>query len=1039
MTDVPLTLLTTVEDVLALAAELGEHDISPAALRAWTARLRGADRRLRGRPAQEGRRTRRCWRCSPASGPGWRCCRWSRRSRRASAPPGPSTTPTRSPTPRGSPSPHAEVGRRERARWQVVLLDEYQDTSVGQLRMLEALFGGDTGHPVLAVGDPRQSIYGWRGASAGTIERFDRTFPGRAGRRRRAADPGHQLAQRRRRSSPWPTRSRAMLPPPDAPAARPRARADAPAGARSPSGSTRRSPRRPRRWPTGSPPAGTAPTRRCRRRDGRAADGRGAGPRPQAAARHRRRAARARRAGRGRRPRRAARGARGVRRRRHADRARRPDRRRRPRPAAHRRALADRPARPRRTGGARAGAGALAAAGPAGRGGTGAVRGARAERGSIVEALDDLGGPDAYSAAGYRRLRRLGGGARPPARPARRVAARPGRRGRPHAGPGDRAGQRARRRARPAPAPTSTRCTASPPSSPSWPSCRRCRRSSATCATPRSASAAWSRARSRSTRRRSSCSPGTPRRGWSGTSSPCPGMTIDQFPAKTDTSDSWITRPRRRAGRPARSPTARSCPACGCRCPGPATRPSSRQALRGLRPGVEGLRHRPRRSASATSPSPAPGTCCSAPGSWWRDGVTAVRAVVAAARPRGRRARTAPATVVHWAERAGRRRDQPGAGGVAGRASGRPTRCRPDGAARSARPPSWSTPPRRTRSTRSWRSTAATRRRAVGARRRPAAARAGPARRARRSTSRCRRTCRCPRWSRCAATRPSWPGGCAGRCPPHPRRRPAAAPPSTPGWRSGSARPGWSTSTSCPAPATSSPHPTARWPSCRRRSSPASGPTASRPRSRCRSRRRSGPLTLRGRIDAVYADGDGRLRGHRLEDRPAAVRRRARRRRRPAGRLPAGLVAADRRAGRAGQRRLPPRRRGRHPAPGRPARRGRPARPGQRDRGGRGMSGERDLAGCSRGLDPVLADEPTCSRSSRTVSCRPDLRPFATVDEDEGLTVVVPRADADRAGRSPTTTWPRASPCSVHSDPAAVGMTAACQPRPRRCRPAAAT
>src|SRR6185436_19152981 len=73
----------------------------------------------------------------------------------------------------------AEVGRRERARWKVVLLDEYQDTSVGQLRMLEALFGGDTGHPVLAVGDPRQSIYGWRGASAGTIERFPRTFPGR--------------------------------------------------------------------------------------------------------------------------------------------------------------------------------------------------------------------------------------------------------------------------------------------------------------------------------------------------------------------------------------------------------------------------------------------------------------------------------------------------------------------------------------------------------------------------------------------------------------------------------------------------------------------------------------------------------------------------------------------------------------------------------------------------------------------------------------------------------------------------------------------
>ena len=36
---------------------------------------------------------------------------------------------------------------------------------------------------MLAVGDPRQSIYGWRGASAGTIERFDRTFPGLPGRR----------------------------------------------------------------------------------------------------------------------------------------------------------------------------------------------------------------------------------------------------------------------------------------------------------------------------------------------------------------------------------------------------------------------------------------------------------------------------------------------------------------------------------------------------------------------------------------------------------------------------------------------------------------------------------------------------------------------------------------------------------------------------------------------------------------------------------------------------------------------------------------
>src|SRR3954449_10346796 len=72
------------------------------------------------------------------------------------------------------------------------------------------------------------------------------------------------------------------------------------------------------------------------------------------------------------------------------------------------------------------------------------------------------------------------------------------------------------------------------------------------------------------------------------------------------------------------------------------------------------------------------------------------------------------------------------------------------------------------------------------------------------------------------------------------------------------------------------------------------------------------------------------LRGHRLEDRSAAVRGRAGGRRRAAGRLPAGLVPSDRCARRTGECRLPPRRgRGHHPA-GRPARRGRTAGPGHR-------------------------------------------------------------------------------------------------------------
>ncbi|WP_329241500.1 ATP-dependent helicase [Actinoallomurus sp. NBC_01490] len=70
---------------------------------------------------------------------------------------------------------HREVGVIERSRYGVVLLDEYQDTSHAQLVLLKSIFGG--GHPVTAVGDPCQSIYGWRGASAGNLLGFVRDFP----------------------------------------------------------------------------------------------------------------------------------------------------------------------------------------------------------------------------------------------------------------------------------------------------------------------------------------------------------------------------------------------------------------------------------------------------------------------------------------------------------------------------------------------------------------------------------------------------------------------------------------------------------------------------------------------------------------------------------------------------------------------------------------------------------------------------------------------------------------------------------------------
>ncbi len=76
-------------------------------------------------------------------------------------------------------SRHPQVPIIERGRYQVVLLDEYQDTSHAQLVLLLSLFGG--GHPVTAVGDPCQSIYGWRGASAGNLLRFAEDFRTRTG------------------------------------------------------------------------------------------------------------------------------------------------------------------------------------------------------------------------------------------------------------------------------------------------------------------------------------------------------------------------------------------------------------------------------------------------------------------------------------------------------------------------------------------------------------------------------------------------------------------------------------------------------------------------------------------------------------------------------------------------------------------------------------------------------------------------------------------------------------------------------------------
>ncbi|AZM55407.1 ATP-dependent DNA helicase [Streptomyces sp. WAC 01529] len=87
-----------------------------------------------------------------------------------------------------------EVGEILRDEFRVVLLDEYQDTSVAQRILLSGLFGGGTGHPVTAVGDPCQAIYGWRGASVANLDDFPEHFAYADGR----PATRHALSENRR-------------------------------------------------------------------------------------------------------------------------------------------------------------------------------------------------------------------------------------------------------------------------------------------------------------------------------------------------------------------------------------------------------------------------------------------------------------------------------------------------------------------------------------------------------------------------------------------------------------------------------------------------------------------------------------------------------------------------------------------------------------------------------------------------------------------------------------------------------------------------
>ncbi|MDS1269744.1 ATP-dependent DNA helicase [Lipingzhangella sp. LS1_29] len=68
-----------------------------------------------------------------------------------------------------------EVRQAERGAREVVLVDEYQDTDPAQEELLANLAGD--GRELIVVGDPDQSIYGFRGADVRNILEFDKRFP----------------------------------------------------------------------------------------------------------------------------------------------------------------------------------------------------------------------------------------------------------------------------------------------------------------------------------------------------------------------------------------------------------------------------------------------------------------------------------------------------------------------------------------------------------------------------------------------------------------------------------------------------------------------------------------------------------------------------------------------------------------------------------------------------------------------------------------------------------------------------------------------
>jgi uncharacterized protein (TIGR00375 family) len=70
-----------------------------------------------------------------------------------------------------------EVKTAYQKRFRFIFVDEYQDTNDAQYRLLRQL-APDSSSNICVVGDANQSIYGFRGANAGYIQRFTDDYPG---------------------------------------------------------------------------------------------------------------------------------------------------------------------------------------------------------------------------------------------------------------------------------------------------------------------------------------------------------------------------------------------------------------------------------------------------------------------------------------------------------------------------------------------------------------------------------------------------------------------------------------------------------------------------------------------------------------------------------------------------------------------------------------------------------------------------------------------------------------------------------------------